>query len=743
MTLRHFALTFLALACIAAPFSALAQATPPSTIPHIAAKPNLDGVLDEAAWENAWSMELVYEVSPAENEPALVRTIVYGYFDDEAVNFAFRAFDPRPEEIRAHLSDRDEIGSDDWVLINLDTFNDERRSFAFMVNPLGVQSDHVEMENSHHSGDWDAIWDSAAKITDWGYAVEIRIPFSSLRFQRTETPQVWGIDAVRAYPRSERHRLALFPRLRDRNCYLCQAVKIKGFEGVSPGLNLELAPTLTMGRNEARTPWPGGSFQRDDTETDAGLTVRWGMTPNLTLAGTVNPDFSQVEADDLQLDINNPFTLFLAEKRPFFMEGADFFETRFRLVHTRSMISPSWGTKLTGKEGKHTIGAYVVRDDLTGLLFPGPNSSSTLDAPLELESTASVLRYKRDIRDRHTLGFLATHRSADNYHNSVASFDGDFRFTDKDRLEVQYARSSTEYPDGIAREYDQPLGTLEDSALDVFYAHRARYHSVWAAYRDIGDEFRSDLGFMTQVGHRWGVLGASRTWIAKEHNRGWLNFRAEGEVYRIEYQNGELLENEASAFLSYEGPHQIHSFIKLFKKHQAYGGEVFDRDEIFLHHCQHVGGDTFFRIHVRTGEAVDFTNVRQGRRTRIQPYIQQKIGRHIHLGLDHNYERMTVGGEELYEANVTAFDFSYQFNARMLLRTIIQRVAYDYNVALYDEGWDREYRSVYKQVLFSYKVNPQTVFFLGYTDSAYGDHEIPLTTSNRRIFAKLGYAWTL
>ncbi|MCP4572508.1 MAG: carbohydrate binding family 9 domain-containing protein, partial [bacterium] len=225
--------------------AAAAQDRPPeSRIPHQIPRTEqpitVDGELDDGAWQAAWGLELDYEVWPGENVPPPVRTEVLVTYDAEHLYVAFRAYDPEPSAIRAHLTDRDGAWSDDRVGVVLDTFNDQRRNYLLLINPLGVQMDVIEAWPDGGEG-WDGIWDSAAKITDWGWVAELKIPFSSLRFQRGDAGQVWGFDAIRWYPRSETHQITVFPRDRNNNCYLCQAIKVEGFSGATPGRNLEIA----------------------------------------------------------------------------------------------------------------------------------------------------------------------------------------------------------------------------------------------------------------------------------------------------------------------------------------------------------------------------------------------------------------------------------------------------------------------------------------------------------------------
>jgi len=700
----------------------------------------VDGVLDEEAWDNVWSMELKYEVRPGENIPPPVQTEVLITYNDKNVYFAFRAYDPHPKEIRAHLSDHDNIGNDDWVAMILDTFNDERRSFGFMVNPLGVQTDFVETE-SGDGGEWDAIWESAGKIFHWGYSVEMRIPFSSLRFQRASGDQIWGIDAIRRYPRKHRYHIGLFPRDRNNNCYLCQAIKIKGFEGVSPGRNLEITPTLTGVKTDEREDFPEGGFINRDKSLEAGVTARWGVTPNMTVATTINPDFSQVEADARQLDINEPFALFYSEKRPFFMEGSDYFSTTLNAVYTRTMREPIWGLKLTGKERGNTIGCYVVRDELTNLIFPGNQESRATS--LDMPSTSSVFRFKRDIGSKYTLGALVTDREGDSYFNRVAGFDGDFRFTSKDNLKVQFLGSSTRYPDEVAADFDQKQGKFNDWAMDVTYIHKTRTLSYWGVFRKVGMDFRADLGFMPKVGYRGYLAGAEYTWNPGE-NSWYSSFELEGEYVHHQDQDGNLLDKQFTVMFTYEGePRQSHSFIQAKRKREVYHNVVFDLNSIFFHHCMNPNGDSHIWLNVDIGHRVDYANIQLGNRVRIAPGIFYRFGRHLMVDFNHTFERMNVDAGRLFTANLSQATIAYQFNRRMFIRSIFQYVNYDYNIENYSYELDPRYEHLFTQILFSYKINPQTVFFLGYSDNYLGNQDINLTRSDRTFFMKIGYAWTL
>ena len=317
-----------------APYAAASE-KPPYRVPRVNSHITADGVLNEQIWGEALRLSIDYEVRPGENIPPPVETEVLLAYDDTNLYCAFKAYDPDPSKICAHLCDRDNLWDDDWVVLNLDTFNDQRRSYLFVCNPLGIQADCIEVTGGE-STEWDPIWDSAGRITGEGYVVEMAIPFSSLRFQRTDQDQIWGVDLIRSYPREVRHHLGLFPRDRNNNCYLCQAEKLIGFAGATPGRNIEFDPTFsTIHTKQREEVWEDFGPVRSDY--DFGLTASWGLTPNLILNGTVNPDFSQVEADAAQLDINTQFAIYYSEQRPFFLESADLFTSRLNVVHTRRL----------------------------------------------------------------------------------------------------------------------------------------------------------------------------------------------------------------------------------------------------------------------------------------------------------------------------------------------------------------------------------------------------------------------
>jgi hypothetical protein len=710
----------------------------PYQVPRSESAIRIDAVLNEPAWENAFKLELRYEVSPGENVDPPVRTEVLLTYNDEVLFAAFRCHDPDPAAIRAHVSDRDNIGGDDWVGIILDTFNDKRRSYDLLVNPLGVQEDFIESQSG--GGSWDAIWNSAGQITEWGYIVEMAIPFDQLRFQRRDGKQVWGFDAVRRYPRSQSHHIGAFPRDRSNSCYLCQAVRIEGFQGAKPGRNIEISPTVVGVRTDVRNDWPNGDFEEYNEDGEVGVTVAWGLTPNMTLSGTFNPDFSQVEADAFQLDINQPFALYYSERRPFFVESMDFFRTLKDVVYTRAIRDPQWGVKLTGKEGVNTFGTFVVQDEMTNLIFPGSESSSSTS--LKYKSAASVLRYKRDIGNRYTIAAYITDREADDYHNRLIGFDADLRLTWKDQIQLQLLASSTKYPEETAVQFEQNKESFEDRFIAFEYDHNTRSLSWWLDYDEVGPEFRADLGYIPRVGYRNIEGGSFYTWNAPSGSW-WSTIMAGIELNYYEDWDQKPIDRGGSAWFYYSGISQTSLNAQYGHYREAYNGFMFDLNTYYVSASIRPTGQFWAGISVSFGDRIDYSNTRPGDRLRLVPYAGFNLGKHLRLRLNHTFERMSVDLGRLYSANISGLTARYHINTRAFFRAILQYVYYDYSPENYTYEVDPEYKCFSAQLLFAYKFNPRTMLYLGYNGNHFGTEQGDLVQFDRTFFMKLGYAWII
>ena len=683
-----------------------------------------------------------FETRPGENTPAPVETECLVTYDDAHIYIAFEAYDPDPESIRAHLSDRDTAWNDDFVGVVLDTFNDERRAFEFFVNPLGVQMDLVNDDVAgHESAAWDAIWDSAGRITEEGYVVEFAIPFQQLRFPNGGGVLTWGFDAIRFYPRSDRVRIASQRMDRNISCYLCQISKVEGFEGATPGRNIELVPTLTAGRQDERSDFPDGELENGDGESEVGFTASWGVTPSMTLGVTLNPDFSQVEADVAQLDINNQFTLFFPEKRPFFLEGADFFSSPFDAVFTRNVAAPDWGLRLTGKQNRNGVGVFVAQDSVTNLIFPGSTGSDS--DSFDFGTTDSTLRYRRDFGKASSVGVLFTGRDGGDYNNYVGGIDGLYRFRESDSVRYQVLGSQSQYPTEIAEDYDQPLGSIADQAFMLSYTHDARNLAGWVRYEDVGENFRADMGFMPKVDFQEAVTGLERHWWGTEGD--WYNrLSVGGEWARSEDHSGQLLSEEFDVWGVYQGPLQSFVWFDVATGNEFFDGELFDLNFIRSFVAVRPVGDFRFEMFSRVGDQVDYSNVQPADEIYLNPEIQFNLGLHLRTDLSHTYQQLDVEDGRLFTANLSQLRVVYQLNIRTFVRAIFQYQDIERNPDLHvDEEVDANTRHLFLQLLFSYKLNPRTVVFVGYSDNREGDQNIALTQENRTIFLKLGYSWIL
>ena len=722
----------------------------PFSVPRIETPVKIDAILDEEAWQKAVKVDANIEVRPGENIPAPVKTEALIAYDRDNLYVAIIAYDPDPTKIRANISERDNISGDDWVLILFDTFNDQQRTYDFMCNPLGIQSDFIESPNG--GGEYDAIWDSDGRITDEGYIVEMAIPFNSLPFQNSEDDQTWGFDVVRSYPRTVRHHIGAFPRDRNNNCYMCQALKLEGFGGNKPGKNIELDPTFSALLTQERENITSGSFKEKDRSMEPGITARWGITPNMMLSATINPDFSHIEVDAVQIDINTKFPLYYSEKRPFFLEGSEIFNSRFNLVHTRTLAEPEWGIKLTGKEGKHTLGFFSARDRVTPLVFPGSEGGN--NTTLSARSIGSVMRYKLDIGKSSFIGTTISDREGDDYHNRVASIDGELKFTPKDQFGFQAAVSNSGYPRDIVDGFYQPNGDFSGSAYRASYDRNTNKYSIFTRYEEVDPDFRTDMGFMTRAGYDHREIGGEYRW--RKGPGHWYNLISIYAGYEMRKDSSENKLNKSyQAQLSYNGP--LESSFGIFGSlaKDGYNGKEYDGDLLYIWGSIRPNSSTTLNLNISAGDQIDYANSRQGKQYSVNPSIEQKIGSHFTLSVDHRFQRMTVNSIKLYDANVSNGRFTYHFNRRTFLRFNLQHVDYSRNLDNYLEE-NRVFnvantRNLYSQFLFSYRINPQTVFYLGYSDNysnrnytdEQGRFDDSLIQTNRTFFTKIGYAWRL
>ena len=390
------------------------------TLPRIDARIVVDGNLDESVWADAALLTGFSQHLPVDGLPAADSMQVLVWYGPDAIYFGIRAYEPHGAVVRATLANRDNIDADDNVQILLDTYNDHRRALDFAVNPLGVQEDGVRSEGGamimgagiNMTADGaivdlnpDFTWESRGRLTPWGYQVEVRIPFKSIPYQSASS-QDWGIQVVREVTHSG-YEETWTPALRANASFLIQSGQLVGLHDLHRGIVMELNPELT-GRVTGDSTGPGYGYRGTPA---VGGTLRWGITTNLSLAATVHPDFSQVEADVAQVTLNQRFALFYPEKRPFFLDGLDQYDTPNTLIYTRQIVQPVAGAKLTGKDGATNIAFLSAVDQVDPATGANP--------------IFNLLRLRRDIGASSTVGMAYTDRIESKAYNRV--IEGDTR----------------------------------------------------------------------------------------------------------------------------------------------------------------------------------------------------------------------------------------------------------------------------------------------------------------------------
>lgn len=712
----------------------------------ITAEIEIDGRLVESAWNGAGVVPLRWEVDPAENEEAPVVTECRVGFDDESLYFGCRAGDPRPERIRAYYTDRDETAGHDRIFLVLDPFNDARRAFEFGVSALGVQEDRVfDASAGRAETSWDAVWRSAGRVTSEGYEVEAAIPFRSLRFPETRSPQTWGFYVRREWPRSESLDLRSMRWDRDEACVLCQANLLRGIRASPAGANVEVTPTLTTTRVDRRDG-DGAGLVSGAVEPEPGVDARWGVTTDLALNLTVNPDFSQVEADVPRLSATNRFTLRFPEKRPFFLEGADVFDTPIEAVFTRTVVDPSVGAKVTGKIGSSAIGAVAVRDETTGLLVPGNQGSAELI--LEQPANTAVLRYRRDVGESGTLGGLYAGRMGAGYGNHVGGADLFVRPLSALSVQAQYLHSATDDPprsnvDGGGAALRD--GTFGGDAGHLRVQYRDREWDAGVLLFGRTPEFRADAGFVPRVDVWNAGFWAGRTFWGKEGAPFTAVDVRTGAWHSVDW-SGRLTEEGVWSNVVYTGPWQSTVWLNPVLSREWFDSRIFPLFRTWTGFRATPVGALQLELSTMAGDAIDFANALPASEIRLEPRAALRLGPHVDLRARISWQQVRRDDEPVLTALVSRLRAVYNFGTRAFVRASFQFGDTDRNPALHHARVRPSARSLGTQLLFSYKVNPLTVLFVGYGDERSGFvrpnlEEVPLRPVERSFFVKLGYGW--
>jgi len=414
-------------------------------------------------------------------------TEVYVAYDRKRLYAIFIAFDDEPDKIRANLSPRGNVFNDDSVNIMIDTFNDQRRAYFFLSTPLGIQSDGLFVEGSGFDGSFEAVWDSEGRLTDRGFVVRIAVPFSSIRFPRSDE-QTWRVIFNRMIPRlSEDNFWPPYSRAIEGR--LNQTAIMTGVRDIEPGGNVQLVPFGFFRDFRVEDESASGKTVEDDREWSVGLDAKMVLNDALVLDVTANPDFSQVESDEPQVTVNERFELFFPERRPFFLENADLFRTPTNLFFSRRIVDPDAGVRLTGKQGRYTIGVLLADDE-------GPGKSASAGDPARGEDARiGVFRLSRDISEQSKVGILFTDRELGEGYNRVGAVDGRFKLNDNWIAEFQAAvagkRTFVEDDEGGFHDDD-----LNGVSYNAILNREGTHFTMHSHYLYTSPGFRTDLGFL-------------------------------------------------------------------------------------------------------------------------------------------------------------------------------------------------------------------------------------------------------
>jgi hypothetical protein len=687
----------------------------------------LNGDLSDAGWQKAQRIETFVEYYRGDNVAPPVTTTALLTYDAQYVYVGFDARDPRPGEIRAPFVERDQVLADqDYVSIAIDTQNDHRSAIIFRVNPRGIQADSV-LNDANGSEDFapDFFFESKARATSGGWTAELRIPLSSLRYPSSD-PQTWGVILTRNYPRDFRYVMANTPIPKSTNCFVCHAAELTGLTGLPVGGHLTLAPYTTAGRYEHAE---SARMIADPMRSDVGLDLKWKPSAKLTVDGTLNPDFSQIESDVPQVSVNSRFALEYPEKRTFFLEGVDLLSMPLRAVYTRAITSPAWGVRATGQMGSSAYTMLLAEDRGGGsVILPGLYGSESVAQ--DFRSRVFVGRVRTSLGNSFA-GMLATAREVEGGgYNRVLGPDVLWKPTAENRISAQLLFSTTENP----RRTD--LSARFDGATSRGHAMRAwgtrdrpRY-DVFAEAQDISPGFRDDNGFIPKVGHRvaYGEIGGH--WYPKS---GFFSFVRPyfAAQHNVAYDGGATTRRMIFPGAYFEGKYGSSGWVtwRGADAERVDGRMLSYRFLEWSVRANPIRSLPALQLNGNWGQRVDYTRSRIGRGGVLD--LSASVRPTDHLELSGSLKRDWI--EQSYAASIERLKMTYTFTARSLVRLIGQHEDTDLRASR-DGGLSLS-------ALYGYKLNWQTVFFVGYGDQRTLDERETFRAAGRSMFLKVAYAF--
>src|SRR3954469_13122084 len=729
------------------PQELVAQSTVAGETLHIARATGairIDGNLSDEGWLGVTPVTTWYEANPGDNTPPAVRNVGRVAYDDHFLYAAFEFEDPNPQAIRAPYSDRDDTGSGfyDFGGMFVDAGDSGRTAKLFVVTPRNIQADSVVDDASGEATSPDFFWESATKITTHGWTLEMRIPFTSLRYKNGD-PQTWAVMMYRNYPRDRNYQFFSAKVPRGYNCFVCHANTLEGLQRLPAGGHLVAAPYVSSSAIGRPTAGLGSPLANDSMQQHVGVDVKFTPNSDTAVDATVKPDFSQVESDVAQISANERFALFVPEKRPFFLEGVDLLQTPIQAVYTRTITAPTWGGRITGKAAGVRYTALVVEDDGGGsVVLPGALGSSL--ASQDFASTVFIARAKRDV-GRSFISMLVTDREGreSTSYNRVLGPDFQWRPNGTEANTGQLLVSDTRTPSrpDLAQEWTGQSMTSHAGQLQ--WNHSTTRFDASATFKDVGDGFRAEAGFVPQVGYRessaaagWtfrptGFLSKLRTFVNADRQVD----RAGGLIGR-EVQTGVAMNTRWNGFLQFR---YIDDDIRTAR------GSI-ERKQ-FGYYAQFSPSRFLSTISVNgtTGQAIDFANGRPGSGTTMTLSATLNPTNHLNVLLNEDQSWVNVDdalgvSRQLFIQRVSSVRGTYTFTSRMFLRGTAQYVSTNTDPRLYTFSTPPKSGTVSGQVLLSYKLNWQSVMFIGYGDDRMLSTHDRFEKVDRQFFVKLSYA---
>jgi len=734
---------------IAMPISAIDSAFVPVFKPTLqitkaTGEIKIDGKLNDNGWAGAARSDYFHERYPGDMTKPPVNTEVMVTYDEDNLFVAFNCYDD-PTTIRATMSQRDRFGSDDHVCLMIDTYGDAAWAYELEVNPYGIQRDML-WSSVFFQDDigFDLIWESAAQITSTGYQVEMAVPFASMRFPNKEL-QEWRVDFMRERPRETNNRYCWAARDRNERCSVCQWGTLKGMTGVRPGKGFELMPTYVASQSGTLADGndPDSKFDNSDFDGEISLGAKYAVSSDISIEGAYNPDFSQIEADADQIDVNTTIALYYPERRPFFQEGSDIFITLFNSFYTRTINDPEFAIKAIGRLSKTRFAVVSAQDENSPYMIPLDEGSILLNTD---KSNINVLRGIYSVGASSHLGLLFTDRRfEDNGSGTIAALDYNIGLTRNYSIDGQYILSHTREPD--APKLTEDYGDLKfdygnhTAALDgeTYYGtafisrllRSGRHWNFTLDYNQTSPTYRTQTGYDPWNDYRIVTFFSNLTFYPE--GRFLQEYSPRIYAFKRWFFDGRMKWEGVNLAANFElAKAQTHIDIMYHLANEVWYGTRFYNlrsinFELGGRFCDQIG----YEIHYGYGSRVYLNDLIEGRETTVQGYLNLKpIDRLIiQPTIIYSLNRNPDTDERFYEGYISRTRFELQANRQLSFRLVLQ-----YND--FHERWDID-------PLMTYRLSPFSVFYFGSTYD-YDNFDLPdenrrWKLSSRQLFMKLQY----